>query len=113
MTHSGIPPGYFDIEISRIPQEKLLFNRYDFISSEKFFFGKKIIFGHTGFFSPLYDTFKIGIDTAACYIESQPLTAFCAEGEFFIDSTGNRFLLNAIDLSCCPVIPRVKPWRQK
>jgi serine/threonine protein phosphatase 1 len=113
MTHSGIPPEFYKVSLENIPADKFLFNRYDFISTEQYYFHKKVIFGHTGFYSPFYDGFKIGIDTAACYLEPQPLTAFCIEDEFFIDSGKNRIKLSNIDRSCCPAIPRVKAWRQK
>jgi serine/threonine protein phosphatase 1 len=113
ITHSGIPPMYYQTEIENIPADKFLFNRYDFISLEKLYFDKKVIFGHTGFYSPYYDGFKICIDTAACYLEYQPLTAFCTDQEFFINSTNNTIQLSEINKSFCPAIPRVKAWRQK
>ena len=112
-THSGIPPAFYLTALEQIPVDKLLFNRYDFISLEKKYFDKKVIFGHTGFYSPYYDGFKIGIDTAACYLEAQPLTAFCTTEEFFINSTNNVVQLSSINQSSCPAIPRVKAWRQK
>lgn len=111
ITHSGIPPELYTTPIENIPLEKLLFNRYDFIKTKKMYFNKKIIFGHTGFYSPFYDGFKIGIDTAACYLESQPITAFCTNQEFFINSANETTQLSSIDLSICPTIPRIKAWR--
>lgn len=112
ITHSGIPPRLFLTDIATIDTEDFLFNRYDFIKTEKLFFDKKIIFGHTGFYYPYYDGYKIGIDTAACYLPEQPLTAFCIEGAFFINSSNSSIQLSSIDQSCCPVIPRVTAWRQ-
>jgi serine/threonine protein phosphatase 1 len=112
ITHSGIPPESYNTNIDKIEPEKLLFNRYDFISTKQYYFDKKVIFGHTGFYSPYYDEFKIGIDTAACYLEEQPLTAFCIEEEFFIDSSKFRINLSNINQLYCPTIPRVKAWRQ-
>jgi hypothetical protein len=38
-----------------------------------------VIFGHTGFYYPYSNEYKIGVDTAACFLETQPLTAFCIE----------------------------------
>jgi diadenosine tetraphosphatase ApaH/serine/threonine PP2A family protein phosphatase len=113
ITHSGIPPELFMVNLENIPCDRLLFNRYDFISTDQLYFGKRVIFGHTGFYSPYFDGFKIGIDTAACYLEEQPLTAFCIEDEFFIDSGKNIVKLTNLDQTFCPAIPRVKAWRQK
>jgi hypothetical protein len=112
ITHSGIPAENFNTAIENIPAEKLFFNRYDFIKMQQPYFGQKVIFGHTGFYSPYYDGFKIGIDTAACYLEAQPLTAFCTSGEFFINSSDNIIQLSSINQSVCPAIPRVKAWRK-
>jgi serine/threonine protein phosphatase 1 len=113
ITHSGIPPELYQVNLENISPERLLFNRYDFISTYQYYGDKRVIFGHTGFYSPYYDGFKIGIDTAACYLETQPLTAFCIEDEFFIDSGKNIIKLSNIDQSCCPAIPRIRAWRQK
>jgi serine/threonine protein phosphatase 1 len=112
ITHSGIPPELFSVSIENIDPEQFLFNRYGFISSSEHYFGKRIIFGHTGFYSPYYDGYKIGIDTAACYLRSQPLTAFCLDEEVFINSNNEFIQLASMDRSCCPVIPRIKAWRQ-
>ncbi|MBA3971211.1 MAG: serine/threonine protein phosphatase [Bacteroidetes bacterium] len=113
ITHSGIPADLFSATLEDIPAEKLLFNRYDFIKKQEQYKGNTVIFGHTGFYSPYYDGYKIGIDTAACYLESQPLTAFCTSAEFFINSSNNIIQLSEINQSFCPAIPRVKAWRQK
>jgi serine/threonine protein phosphatase 1 len=112
-THSGIPPELYTAKPEDIAPEKFYFNRYDFILNRQLFQGKKVIFGHTGFYAPYYDGFKIGIDTAACYLPGQPLTAFCTDGDFFINSSNEITALSEIDQSCCPAIPRVRPWRQK
>jgi serine/threonine protein phosphatase 1 len=112
ITHSGLPPDAFSSDLKTLPTEKFLFNRYPFFRTEKFFDGKRIIFGHTGFYTPYYDGYKIGIDTAACYLPEQPLTAFCMDENFFINSSNQITQLTAIDTSVCPVIPRVKTWRQ-
>ncbi|MCE3278366.1 MAG: putative phosphohydrolase [Bacteroidetes bacterium] len=113
ITHSGIKPDQYNTPINNIAAEDFLFNRYDFISLEKLYFNKRVIFGHTGFYSPFYDGFKIGIDTAACYLEAQPLTAFCTSEDFFINSANIITPLSSINKSFCPAIPRVKAWRQK
>lgn len=112
ITHSGIPPELYKTPIENIPAEKLLFNRYDFIKTYKKYFDKIVIFGHTGFYSPYYDGYKIGIDTAACYLDTQPLTAFCTDKDFFIDSYNQITQLSTINQDVCPAIPRIKAWRQ-
>jgi len=112
ITHSGIPPELYNTPIEKIPTDQLLFNRYDFIRSNKLYFDKKVIFGHTGFYTPYYDGYKIGIDTAACYLETQPLTAFCTDEDFFINSNNETSQLSSINQAVCPAIPRVKAWRQ-
>jgi len=109
--HSGIPPAHFQDPIESIPEEKLLFTRYPFLMHPARYFGKTVIFGHTGFLSPYHDGYKIGVDTAACFLEAQPLTAFCPERRLFADSSGRAYALDDIPLDRCPVIPRVKPWR--
>lgn len=113
ITHSGIPPGQYLTELKNMSTEDFLFNRYDFISCQQLYFSKKIIFGHTGFYSPFYDGFKIGVDTAACYLETQPLSAFCLDQDFFINSSDIITQLKDINQSYCPAIPRVRAWRQK
>jgi serine/threonine protein phosphatase 1 len=112
LTHSGIPATSFSAALETIPTEKLLFNRYAFIQTMQLFQNKKVIFGHTGFYAPYYDGYKIGIDTAACYLPEQPLTAFCMDEKKFINSNNHITALSVIDQSVCPAIPRVKAWRQ-
>jgi len=113
ITHSGIPPDLYAVEdLDSIDSKCFLFNRYPFIMQEVFFQSKyKVIFGHTGFFEPYVDDYKIGIDTAACYLESQPLTSFCIETETFINSERTITELNAFKKDSCANIVRTKPWR--
>ncbi len=111
VTHSGIPPQCYAIQLFDIDKRLLLFNRYDFIGMEKKYRGKTVIFGHTGFYTPYYDGVKIGLDTSACYLENQPITAFCLDEELFVDSDYKKLALKDIELNKCPNIVRVKPWR--
>jgi hypothetical protein len=113
ITHSGIPDKLYLLpDLRNIDSADFLFNRYDFIKSDKLYLNKyKIIFGHTGFFTPYVDNFKIGIDTSACYLFNQPLTAFCIDSRLFINSLGECTNLGEINRDCCPNIVRVKPWR--
>ena len=111
ITHSGIPPNLYSKKIADIEKKLLLFNRYDFIKMDRKFNGKIIIFGHTGFYTPYYDGVKIGLDTSACYLENQPITAFCLDEEFFVNSDNIKLSLKDIDLTFCPNIVRTKPWR--
>lgn len=112
VVHSGIPVENFEVDIDEIPINRLLFNRYNFIKASKLYQKKyKIVFGHTGFYSPYVDNFKIGIDTAACFLENQPLTAYCPELNMFVDSHGNKKKIDLISRNCCPNIVRVRPWR--
>lgn len=109
VVHSGIPPEFYETALDKIPVNKLLFNRYDFIQERKLYLNKyKIIFGHTGFYYPYVDDFKIGIDTAACFLKSQPLTAFCPDINTFIDSHNNKLTINSVSTEYCPNIVRVK-----
>ena len=110
ITHSGVDPKqYFTENINEIPTEAYLFNRYSFIQQQCFFQKKyQIIFGHTAFFEPYTDFFKIGIDTAACYRTCQPLTAFCIENRVFFNSHGNRYLLDSMPKNSCANIVRNK-----
>ena len=107
IVHSGIHPNDFNKEIERIKIERLLFNRYGFLLKKSKYLERFIIFGHTGFYFPFYDSYKIGIDTAACYINTQPLTAFCIETRQFIDSNNTILELAAVDINFCPIIPRM------
>ena len=71
----------------------------------------KVVFGHTSFYKPYSDEYKIGVDTGACYLEGQPLTAFCVEEELFLNSNRESYLLKKMDNNNCPNIIRSKPWR--
>ncbi|GJM33460.1 MAG: serine/threonine protein phosphatase [Saprospiraceae bacterium] len=112
--HSGISPKDFQLPITAIPLKNLLFNRYDFFKHQDLYLGKyQIIFGHTGFFTPFIDNYKIGIDTAACFLEEQPLTAFCLDNLAFYNSENKCFFSKDLPKNQCPNIPRNQPWRNK
>jgi serine/threonine protein phosphatase 1 len=111
ITHSGIPPHCYDKRLEDIDKKDMLFNRYDFIKNKSKYKNKVVVFGHTGFYSPFYDGVKIGIDTSACYLKEQPISAFCLDYKFFINSNNSRLKLDEIDKNNCPNIVRVKPWR--
>ncbi len=59
--HAGLMPGY---SLQEQTIHDLLWIRREFIYSD-YDFGKRIIFGHTPFPSPLIESNKIGIDTGA------------------------------------------------
>jgi len=63
IVHAGFKPG---IKIREQSPEDCLWIREPFIYSD-YDFGKKIIFGHTPFYSPLLMDNKIGLDTGAVY----------------------------------------------
>jgi len=107
--HSGLPADCYGTAPENIPTEKYIHNRYDFLSNMSRIRGKKIIFGHTGFFHVYVDDVKIGLDTSAVYIRENPLTAFCTDEDFFIDSGGGMYRLE--DVITCPSIPRKEPYR--
>jgi serine/threonine protein phosphatase 1 len=112
VVHSGISIEDFDKDIEEIVQLNFLFNRYEFIKHEELFQGKyKVVFGHTGFYQPYVDPFKIGIDTAACFLESQPLTAICLDNMHFYNSNQETYTVDYKKFDFCPMIPRNKPWR--
>lgn len=113
VTHSGLTLNAFQKPVENFTKEDVLFNRYDFIKSRMLYQGKRIIFGHTGFSSVYYDHFKIGIDTSACYLKEQPLTALCLDEELIINSSKQKYTLDSIPQNVSPVIPRVKPYRLK
>jgi serine/threonine protein phosphatase 1 len=109
--HSGVKPEDYDRPMEQIDVSSLIFNRYDFIKQERRYLNKYIVvFGHTGFYSPYVDLYKIGIDTSACYIKDQPLTAYSPDLNSFIDSGNNNYKLKIL-LNNCPNIPRTKPYR--
>ena len=113
ISHSGFKPLYANKIITEVPVQNFLFNRYEFIKTSHFFKEKyRVIFGHTGFYAPYVDHYKIGIDTGACFLEDQPLTAFCLEKEFFLNSNGETISLSNIPKNICPSIIRSKPWQE-
>jgi serine/threonine protein phosphatase 1 len=113
IVHSGIKPQYYQTPIENIPVYDLLFNRYDFIKHEAYYLdNKKVIFGHTGFYYPYCDEFKIGIDTSACYKKDQPLTCYCPDLDIFINSDKKIYKRSDLQINSCPNIIRVKPWRE-
>jgi serine/threonine protein phosphatase 1 len=61
--HGGLRPG---VPLTEQQEEDLLWIRWEFIASMEDF-GRKVIFGHTPFPSPLVMPNKIGIDTGAAY----------------------------------------------
>ncbi|MBB4080206.1 serine/threonine protein phosphatase 1 [Lewinella aquimaris] len=112
ISHAGIDGTYANRTLEEIPEEAFLFNRYPFIQSTRRYFGcKQSVFGHTGFYSPYRDEYKIGIDTAAAYLRRQPLTAYCTTNDRFYTSTGTVYALPTDEITSCPVIPRVSPYR--
>jgi serine/threonine protein phosphatase 1 len=112
--HSGIAPDVYQrSNLENRNTKEFLFNRYDFIKETRLFEDYyTVIFGHTGFYSPYYDGFKIGIDTAACYLPSQPISAFCVEDSCFFNSDNEIFYLKDLSRSLCPNILRNEPWRK-
>lgn len=110
--HSGIAPKDYDKCLDDIQPRDFLFNRYDFIKKQELFQGKyKVIFGHTGFYQPYVDKYKIGIDTAACFLENQPLSAICLDNMHFYNSNNENYRVDYNKFDFCPMIPRNKPWR--
>lgn len=63
MVHAGVRPG---VPLALQREEDMLWIRNEFIHSD-FDWGKRIIFGHTVFETPLIEKNKIGIDTGAVY----------------------------------------------
>ena len=112
--HSGFNPLNHDREINDLPIEDFLFNRYKFIQSKILFKNKyKVIFGHTAFYTPYVDSYKIGIDTGACFLKEQPLTAYCLEKEFFLNSNNIYTDLSRMSDLTCPIIIRSNSWQKK
>jgi serine/threonine protein phosphatase 1 len=105
--HSGISEAYFNTQPDAIPEKEYLFNRYDFIGNNKLYLNRfKIIFGHTAFYSPYVDSYKIGIDTAACFMPSQPLTAFNTRDKYFINSNNSTKAIESFNSMERPNIVR-------
>jgi len=63
VVHAGFRPG---VSLSNQTTEDLLWIRDSFIFSN-YYFGKRVIFGHTPFAQPLVMENKIGLDTGAVY----------------------------------------------
>jgi len=63
VVHAGLRPG---VPVDSQNPEDLLWIRDSFIFSN-FYFGKRVIFGHTPFAQPLIMENKIGLDTGAVY----------------------------------------------
>jgi serine/threonine protein phosphatase 1 len=63
VVHAGLRPG---LPIANQSTEDMLWIRDSFIFSN-YFFGKRVIFGHTPFAQPLVMENKIGLDTGAVY----------------------------------------------
>ncbi|HLP51892.1 MAG TPA: metallophosphoesterase [Chitinophagales bacterium] len=109
--HSGIKPADYQIPLEAINPQDFLFNRYDFLKQDQYYFeNRTVIFGHTAFFSPYCDGYKIGIDTGACFIKEQPLTSFCVDLNLFLDSDNVQHPYS-IERNMCSNIIRQKPWR--
>lgn len=83
-------------------------NRYQFLNSNLTSFPYSIIFGHTAFYYPYINNNKIGIDTGACYLNKQPLTSFCIDEKFFVDSNSETLIKLESQLDKCPIIIRTK-----
>jgi len=112
VVHSGIRIEDFNEDLDKIDQLNFLFNRYEFIEQHGLFQGKyKVVFGHTGFYKPYVDPYKIGIDTGACFIKNQPLTALCLENMHFYNSNLEIYTVDFAKFESCPIIIRTKPWR--
>ena len=111
ISHSGFKPDNNYKNLSKFKTKDFLFNRYDFIKNQSFFQNKyTTIFGHTAFISPYVDNFKIGIDTGACFSKTQPLTAFCIEKKYFVNSNNLITSLSEIPDLSCPAIIRTYSW---
>lgn len=110
--HSGINPANYSTDINDIPVKELLFNRYDFIKHEELYMKRyRLIFGHTGFFTPFVTNSKIGIDTAACFLACQPISSLCIDKMMIINSDGLIKNLEDFNKNSCPNIIRTNPWR--
>ena len=108
INHSGIASKFYSFSPDEIKMKNFLFNRYDFIQEKRFFQEKyKVIFGHTSFYKPYFDEYKIGVDTGACYLKNQPLTSFCIENSRFVDSDRNNYKINDLSENFCPSIIRI------
>ncbi len=113
ISHSGLTQDNFALEnLDSINPEKFIFQRYEFFKTKELIDNRKIIFGHTGFYYPYYDEFKIGIDTGAAYNKRSPLTAFGIESNLLINHFNKKFKLDELNLNACPAIIRENPYRE-
>lgn len=106
--HEGMMP--FEMaDFKNIPLEGWFNkNRYQILSTN-FEHKKMLIFGHTAFYYPYYFENKLDIDTGACYLSEQPLTAFCIEEKMFYNSLHKKLTLDQHTTNYLPVIIRTKP----
>ena len=88
--HAGFNPDNKDLPLEEHNKEKLVFIRNEFIDSEFFYQGRRVIFGHTAFKEPYIDKYKVGIDGGAVYKEEGlgNLLAFNVNTEEFINHRG-------------------------
>ena len=105
ISHSGINPEFIDAENwDELDEREFVFQRSKVIDYKELVKGKKQIFGHTAFTRPLYDGYKIGIDTGAALAKKNPLTAFAMEERYFINHLGDKLFLGDIDITLNPGI---------
>lgn len=104
LTHSGLTPSSYRKSSAELSMDDVLFNRFEFLKNGQTFQGKRLVFGHTSFFAPFYDGFKIGIDTGACYAKSFPLTAYCLDKELFLNSNGEQLSLRELPQNIMPSV---------
>jgi serine/threonine protein phosphatase 1 len=83
-------------------------NRYQFLNLDNSNNSNTVIFGHTAFYYPYNNNNKIGIDTGACYLKDQPLTAYCLDEKRFVNSNSNLFYETIEQSEICPMIIRTK-----
>ena len=88
--HAGLNKKNKNTSLDKHDKEEIVFIRNEFIESDFYYMGKRIVFGHTAFKSPYIDDFKIGIDTGAVYKEDGfgYLTAFNIDAREFIKHDG-------------------------
>lgn len=104
ISHSGLKLDSYDMDLRYIQKESFLFARHDFLANEDRYRGKQFIIGHTGFYYPFVDNAKICIDTGAVYYKKAPLTAFCIDEGFFVDSSAKLYKQSDLPKNCCPNI---------
>jgi len=104
ISHSGLKSESYHLALKDVPTESFLFARYDFLANEQSYNGKRFVAGHTGFYYPFVDDAKVCIDTGAVYYESAPLTAFCIDEGFFVDSNAKSYKLDELSKSSRPNI---------